>query len=233
MKRKIKNLTEQFTDARSNYDRILGRGDKQLVTEQSGSSHYYRGMGSPSGAPNCQYSGLQVWRKNNSAGDFYQAIGSPSPGEWVGFEHGYAGWGSNGYACLKYYGTTVPTGDNWTGMSVNSEPFNIDYNTLNITPSTTPHNNCGPCYDAQQSTSSGCDTSGPFGPNFNLQNWINDWTNLPNFSSSNPNQPCNMICNKLQTWNNNLTTAGPIQANQLECKIEEGNNQDQIHGCNC
>jgi len=34
MKRKLKTLTEQFTDARSDYNRILGRGDKQLMNEQ-------------------------------------------------------------------------------------------------------------------------------------------------------------------------------------------------------
>ena len=34
MKRKLKTLTEQFTDARTNYNRILGRGDKGLITEQ-------------------------------------------------------------------------------------------------------------------------------------------------------------------------------------------------------
>jgi len=204
----------------------------RLITEQWGSSHYYRGYGSPNGAPNCQKSGIQVWRKNYNANTFYQAIGSPSPGSWIGFEHGYPGWGTNGYACLKYYGTTVPPGDNYTGMLVNSEGFNIDYNSINITTST-GDNDCGPCFAGQQSTSSGCDTSGPFGPNFNLQNWITTWTSLPNFTSSNPNQPCNMICNKLQIWNNNLTNAGPVQANQLECKIEEGENQSQIHGCNC
>ena len=37
MKRKLKTLTEQFTDARTNYNRILGRDDKQLMTEQGGS----------------------------------------------------------------------------------------------------------------------------------------------------------------------------------------------------
>jgi hypothetical protein len=35
MKRKLKTLTEQFTDARTNYNRILGRGDKSLMTEQA------------------------------------------------------------------------------------------------------------------------------------------------------------------------------------------------------
>ena len=78
----------------------------------------------------------------------------------------------------------------------------------------------------------GCPTCDPSAwPNHS--NWINTWTNLPNFSSSNPNQPCNMICNKLQIWDNNCQNAGPVQANQLACKIEEGNNQSQIHGCNC
>ena len=67
----------------------------------------------------------------------------------------------------------------------------------------------------------------------NHSNWINTWTNLPNFSSSNPNQPCNMICNKLQIWDNNCQNAGPVQANQFACKIEEAQNQSQIHGCNC
>ena len=67
----------------------------------------------------------------------------------------------------------------------------------------------------------------------NHANWVSTWTSLPNFSSPNPNQPCNMICNKIQTWTNNLTGVGPVQANQLNCKIEEGQNQSQIHGCNC
>ena len=40
MKRKLKTLTEQFTDARTNYNRILGRGDKSLINEQSGGSNF-------------------------------------------------------------------------------------------------------------------------------------------------------------------------------------------------
>tara|TARA_R110002012_G_scaffold140927_1_gene298636 strand:- start:3192 stop:4253 length:1062 start_codon:yes stop_codon:yes gene_type:complete len=34
MKRNLKTLTEQFTDARTNYNRILGRSDKSLINEQ-------------------------------------------------------------------------------------------------------------------------------------------------------------------------------------------------------
>jgi hypothetical protein len=87
------------------------------------------------------------------------------------------------------------------------------------------HQTVGDC----QSTSSGCDPSAWS----NHQNWITQFTSMPHFSSSNPNQPCNMICNKLQIWNNNLSSAGPVQTNQLNCKIAEGQNQSQIHGCNC
>tara|TARA_R100000908_G_scaffold51986_1_gene27287 strand:- start:1503 stop:2624 length:1122 start_codon:yes stop_codon:yes gene_type:complete len=85
----------------------------------------------------------------------------------------------------------------------------------------------GPCPTTPPTT--GCDQSAWS----NYSNWVSNFTSLPNFSSSNPNQPCNMICNKIQTWTNNLTGAGPAQTNQLNCKIDEANNQSQIHGCNC
>jgi len=112
----------------------------------------------------------------------------------------------------------------------------IDPSTGDFYPSLTPgtpgtignftdHQTVGDC----QSTSSGCDPSAWS----NHQNWITQFTSMPHFSSSNPNQPCNMICNKLQIWNNNLSGAGPVQTNQLNCKIAEGQNQSQIHGCNC
>ena len=67
----------------------------------------------------------------------------------------------------------------------------------------------------------------------NYSTWVSNWTSLPNFTSTNPNQPCNMICNKIQQWTNACQNAGPVQQNQLACKIEEGQNQAQIHNCNC
>jgi len=75
----------------------------------------------------------------------------------------------------------------------------------------------------------GCDTSAWS----NHSNWVNTWTNSGPFNSQNQNQPCNHICKQINTWNNKLTNAGTTQANQLNCKIDEGNNQSQIHGCNC
>ena len=78
-------------------------------------------------------------------------------------------------------------------------------------------------------TQSGCDPSAWS----NHSNWISNWTNSGPFNSSNPNQPCNHICGQLQNWTNNLSGAGSVQTNQLNCKIDEGNNQAQIHNCNC
>ena len=79
----------------------------------------------------------------------------------------------------------------------------------------------------------GCPTQSSCPGWANYQNWINTWTNLGPFNSTNPNQPCNFICNKLQQWQAVLVNAGPVQANQLNCKIAEGQNQSQIHGCGC
>ena len=67
----------------------------------------------------------------------------------------------------------------------------------------------------------------------NHSNWVNTWTNSGPFNSQNQNQPCNHICKQINTWTNKLTNAGTTQVNQLNCKIDEGNNQSQIHGCNC
>ena len=85
---------------------------------------------------------------------------------------------------------------------------------------------------AAQSTG-GCDPNGPFPGNFNLQSWTNTWTSLPNFSSNNPNQPCNFVCQRKNLWTNQLASGGmgPVQTNMVECKLAEANNQYQIHNC--
>jgi len=64
--------------------------------------------------------------------------------------------------------------------------------------------------------------------------WVEDFTAMPHFSSSNPNQPCKMLCQKIQNWTNKCSNIeGPLRQNLLACKIEEAQNQSQIHGCNC
>jgi hypothetical protein len=74
-----------------------------------------------------------------------------------------------------------------------------------------------------------CDTSAWSG----FQSWVSNWTSLPNFTSTNPNQPCTMICNKITTWENACQNAGPNWQNKLACKIQEAQNQASIHGCTC
>ena len=77
MKRKIKNLTEQFTDARTNYDRILGRSDKQLINEQGGNNRVR--------VKTCQ-GGTQQYKcapPGTVQGHRYRTrIGQPYPGTW-------------------------------------------------------------------------------------------------------------------------------------------------------
>ena len=91
---------------------------------------------------------------------------------------------------------------------------------------------CGPSTGGPTPTS-GCDPNGPFPGNFNLQSWTNTWTSLPNFSSSNPNQPCNFVCQRKNQWTNQLAAGGmgPAQTNMVECRLAEAINQYQIHGC--
>ena len=82
-------------------------------------------------------------------------------------------------------------------------------------------------------TSGGCDPNAPFPPNFNLQSWTNTWTNLPNFSSTSPNQPCNFICQRRNQWTSQLAAGGmgPKQTNMVACRLAEAENQYQIHNC--
>jgi hypothetical protein len=82
-------------------------------------------------------------------------------------------------------------------------------------------------------STSGCDPNAPFPPNFNLQNWTNTWTSLPNFSSSNPNQPCNFVCQRRNQWTSQLAAGGmgPKQTNMVACKLEEAEAQYLTHNC--
>ena len=82
--------------------------------------------------------------------------------------------------------------------------------------------------------SSGCDPSAPFPPNFNLSSWTNTWTSLPNFSNTtNPNQPCNFVCQRRNQWQNQINAGGmgPKQTNMVACRLAEAENQYQIHNC--
>ncbi len=80
---------------------------------------------------------------------------------------------------------------------------------------------------------SGCDPNAPFPPNFNLSSWTNTWTSLPNFTSTNPNQPCNFVCQRRNQWTSQLAAGGmgPKQTNMVACRLAEAENQYQIHNC--
>jgi len=139
-----------------------------------------------------------------------------------------------GIPCTTY-GCTDPTAMNYNSTILpNCDQGCVYAYQLGCTDSTASNYDPAAIYDDGSCIlgNAGCPTcdSSAWG---NHQNWITQFTSMPHFSSSNPNQPCNMICNKIQIWDNNCQNAGPVQANQLACKIEEAQNQSQIHGCNC
>ena len=82
-------------------------------------------------------------------------------------------------------------------------------------------------------TTSNCPTCDPTQwPN--MQTWINSWTTNNAFTPPmGINQPCQHICNRLDHWENKCLNAGPEHKFQLSCKIQEGQNQAQIHYCSC
>jgi len=61
--------------------------------------------------------------------------------------------------------------------------------------------------------------------------WVYSWIQSPQFTSTNPNQPCNMICKKWTTWTNKCQTAGPVQKNQLACKIGVAAHYHALNNC--
>ena len=73
----------------------------------------------------------------------------------------------------------------------------------------------------------GCDQSA--WPNYS--NWLNNFTSLPNFTSSNPNQPCQFLCQRDTQWSAQISTVGPNWANMLQCKLDEVQSLMQTHNC--
>ena len=135
---------------------------------------------------------------------------------------------------LAQIGQTIDFGASQLGSMPN--PFGTMVKIQQVYPNHPYCSNPGqPAFDHATLTPgcpSGCGTCTPSDwPN--MQSWITQWTSLPNFTSSNPNQPCTHICQKITQWTANCQNAGPVQANQLACKIAEGQNQSSIHGCNC
>ena len=97
-------------------------------------------------------------------------------------------------------------------------------------PSTSTTNHCFQWQQSQNTTtSSGSCNQSAWG---NYSNWVNTFENLPNFTSSNPNQPCQMLCKKMNNWITKLQTEpGPNFSNQLQCKLNVVQSLMQTHNC--
>ena len=69
----------------------------------------------------------------------------------------------------------------------------------------------------------------------NSTQWHDNFMNMPHFQSTNPNQPCNMICKKLSNWRRTRSNHpdNTRWVNQLTCKIEIGDRMNNIHDCTC
>ena len=67
----------------------------------------------------------------------------------------------------------------------------------------------------------------------NMQNWMNSFNNLGPFNSSNPNQPCNFLNNKIAQWTSVQQGLNNCNAywNQLECKIKHATILHQQNNC--
>jgi hypothetical protein len=67
-----------------------------------------------------------------------------------------------------------------------------------------------------------------------LNGWITEFLAMPHFSSNNPNQPCNMICKKMEIWHDKYqTSTSDVQVNQVGCKLGMVWSIMNNHNCNC
>jgi len=107
-----------------------------------------------------------------------------------------------------------------------------DPNAINYNPTILPHCDTG-CFYGNGGTTSGCgECDASAWPNYN--SWVSTWSNSGPFNSTNPNQPCNYICQKITQWNNKcMGNQNNTQTNILSCKLEEGYEQAMTNGCNC
>ena len=93
----------------------------------------------------------------------------------------------------------------------------------------------GAACPAWPSTSSGC--PGCNGGNHtwgNMQNWMNTFNALGPFNSTNPNQPCNFLQQKIAQWTAQqagITNQCNAFWNQLECKIKHATILQQQNNC--
>jgi len=199
---------------------------KRVITETTPTNVYRRWQGQNNQLGNCKPSGIQNFHMTQGCttsptcntpqqnNDAWVAMGSPSPGEFV------KGVGLGNPKCWKYLGTS-PTPQSGANGAAPYKP-SLTFTTLT---------NCNDCFTSLP-TGGACDATAWSGYN----TWVSNWTNGGPFNSPNPKQPCTHICKKIQQWTMMSTGTVPLctnQSNVVQCKLDEGNNQSQIKGCNC
>jgi hypothetical protein len=176
----------------------------------------------PGNCPRCCLSpGIPPgWDPNNThpyyqstpGGACWVACGNPSP---------CTSYGCTDPTATNYNATILPNCDQgcvWLGCT--------DSTASNYDPVATIDD--GSCITA----AGGCDPSAWS----NHSNWTSTFTNIVannftnNYITLNPN-PCNFLNNKIATWTANLTTAGPNQQNQLQCKLDFANQLHTQNNC--
>lgn len=107
-----------------------------------------------------------------------------------------------------------------------------DPNAINYNPTILPNCDNGSCLTNVPGTSGCGECDASAWPNYN--SWVSTWSNSGPFNSTNPNQPCNHICQKMTQWNNKcMGNQNNTQTNILSCKLEEGYEEAMTNGCNC
>ena len=238
MKRKLKTLTEQFTDARTNYDRILGRSDKQLINEQSNPPGQ---MGLPITSKSCNASGgggssHRIIVDDNgtlrdpAVGDVFCAGANPNSNNWSYFQQ---------YGCTSEItsllnqcdgcdwanGAPYVPGPGGCGSKCHKTPRTYTLLSGGCADPSCCSGNCIDCTTTTPPGGTGC-------PGWsNYSNWESTFTSLPNFSSSNPNQPCQFLCQKDTQWSNQIQNVGPQWAAQLQCKLDKVQDLMNTHNC--
>ena len=143
-----------------------------------------------------------IWPVQIQAGSINNIGNCPNCCSSVGWNYG--GITPSGHChnvCSQVPGCTDPTATNYDPLATVDDGSCI----LPLPPCSDPQNQCN---------------VSQWG---GIMNWYNTWSNSGPFNNqTNVNQPCAHICNKITDWTNNCQNAGPVQANQLACKLMIG-----------
>jgi hypothetical protein len=130
-------------------------------------------------------------------------------------------YGCTDPTAMNYNPSILPNCDDGSCIEGNTIFGCMDSTSSNYDPTATIDD--GSCI-----TTSNCDQSAWA----NYSNWLNTFTSLPNFSNTtNPNQPCQLLCQRETQFSAQIPNVGPVQANMLQCKLDEVQSLMQTHNC--